>query len=385
MRGVLIALAMLVFAAGCGGGDGATDTTTEASAECEERRRAGGERSWLERSADDVARRRKTYALTFDTSCGPFTVTLDPELAPNTAPSLVALAEEGYFDDTIFHRVVPGFVIQGGDPTQSGSGPGYSTVDVPPSDAAYTRGVVAMAKSGAEAPRTAGSQFFVVTGADAGLPPEYAIVGEVTEGMDTVERIDALGVGDARRAAGRRLERHGHPDLMGKIAAIVLAAGEASRFGSPQQQLLLPRVLEQLGRTSVDHVVVVEGAHELVVLLDHPAARVVPCREWERGPGASLRCGLAALGGDVEAAVVVLADGPNLSPQAVERVLDDWRTRKSRRRVLRRRSEPSLVIGREDWAEIPDEGLHERPVRLIPCDDLGSPGDIDRPEDLESL
>ena len=133
-------------------------------------------------------------------------MTLDPELAPNTAPSLVALAEEGYFDDTIFHRVVPGFVIQGGDPTQSGSGgPGYSTVDVPPSDAAYTRGVVAMAKSGAEAPGTAGSQFFVVTGADAGLPPEYAIVGEVTEGMDTVERIDALGVGDGPAvAAGRR-------------------------------------------------------------------------------------------------------------------------------------------------------------------------------------
>ena len=75
-------------------------------------------------------------------------------------------------------------------------GPGYSTVDVPPSDAAYTKGVVAMAKSGVEAPGTAGSQFFVVSGADAGLPPEYAIVGEVTDGIDTVERIDALGVGD---------------------------------------------------------------------------------------------------------------------------------------------------------------------------------------------
>ncbi len=74
--------------------------------------------------------------------------------------------------------------------------PGYSTVDVPPSDAAYTKGVVAMAKSGVEAPGTAGSQFFVVSGADAGLPPEYAIVGEVTDGIDTVERIDALGVGD---------------------------------------------------------------------------------------------------------------------------------------------------------------------------------------------
>jgi cyclophilin family peptidyl-prolyl cis-trans isomerase len=93
--------------------------------------------------------------------------------------------------------VVPGFVIQGGDPTQtSAGGPGYSTVDVPPSDAVYTKGVVAMAKTGAEPPGTAGSQFFVVTADDAGLPPDYAIVGEVTDGLDTVERIDALGVGD---------------------------------------------------------------------------------------------------------------------------------------------------------------------------------------------
>ena len=139
----------------------------------------------------------KTYTLTFDTSCGSFTVTLDPELAPKTSASLVALANAGYFDDTVFHRVVPGFVIQGGDPTQTGAGgPGYSTVDVPPSDAAYTKGVVAMAKSGVEAPGTSGSQFFVVSGADAGLPPEYAVVGEVTDGIETVERIDALGVGD---------------------------------------------------------------------------------------------------------------------------------------------------------------------------------------------
>ncbi|HEU5010850.1 MAG TPA: peptidylprolyl isomerase, partial [Gaiellaceae bacterium] len=127
--------------------------------------------------------------------CGSFTVTLDQKLAPKTAASLVALADDGYFDDTIFHRVVSGFVIQGGDPTQSGSGgPGYSTVDVPPSDAKYTKGVVAMAKSQVEAPGTSGSQFFVVTGDDAGLPPDYAIVGTVTDGMDTVQRIDALGI-----------------------------------------------------------------------------------------------------------------------------------------------------------------------------------------------
>jgi cyclophilin family peptidyl-prolyl cis-trans isomerase len=136
----------------------------------------------------------KTYALTFDTSHGSFTVTLDTEVAPKTSASLVALARAGYFDDTIFHRIVPDFVIQGGDPTQTGTGgPGYSTVDVPPTDAAYTKGVVAMAKTEAEPPGTSGSQFFVVTADDAGLPPDYAIVGEVTDGLDVVEHIGTLG------------------------------------------------------------------------------------------------------------------------------------------------------------------------------------------------
>ena len=141
--------------------------------------------------------RARRYSLVVDTNCGSFTIALDPALAPKTTASLVALAKDGYFDDTIFHRVVPGFVIQGGDPSQSGSGgPGYTTVDVPPADAKYTRGVVAMAKGGTEAPGTSGSQFFVVTADDAGLPPDYAIVGKVTQGMEAVDRIDALGVGD---------------------------------------------------------------------------------------------------------------------------------------------------------------------------------------------
>ena len=121
-------------------------------------------------------------------------MTLDLESAPETTASLVSLAEDGFYDDTVFHRIVPGFVIQGGDPTQTGSGgPGYQTVDVPAADAAYTHGVVAMAKSGAEPAGTAGSQFFVVTGTDVGLPPDYAIIGEVTEGLDVVDLIGTLG------------------------------------------------------------------------------------------------------------------------------------------------------------------------------------------------
>ena len=136
----------------------------------------------------------KTWTLRFETSCGAFVVTLDTESAPATAASLVSLAEQGYFDDTVFHRIVPGFVIQGGDPTQSGTGgPGYSTVDAPAQDAAYTKGVVAMAKTQAEPAGTSGSQFFVVTGDDVGLPPDYAIVGTVTEGLDVVELIGTMG------------------------------------------------------------------------------------------------------------------------------------------------------------------------------------------------
>ncbi len=101
---------------------------------------------------------------------------------------------KGFFDGTHFHRIVPGFVIQGGDPTGTGKGgPGYTVQDVPPADSTYTKGVVAMAKTGAEPSGTSGSQFFVVTAADAGLPPQYAILGTVTKGLSVVDRIGKLG------------------------------------------------------------------------------------------------------------------------------------------------------------------------------------------------
>ena len=133
------------------------------------------------------------HRLVVTTNCGVFTITLNPRTAPNAAASLVALANDRYFDGTVFHRIVPGFVIQGGDPTATGTGgPGYSTVDKPSPNTTYPKGAVAMAKGGNEPPGTAGSQFFVVTG-DAGLPPEYAFVGEVTDGLDVVEKIGALG------------------------------------------------------------------------------------------------------------------------------------------------------------------------------------------------
>jgi cyclophilin family peptidyl-prolyl cis-trans isomerase len=134
----------------------------------------------------------KTYVATVRTTCGEFQITLDAKRAPKTGGSFVSLAKQGFFDATTFHRVVAGFVIQGGDPTGSGKGgPGYSVVEAPPRGLQYTRGVVAMAKTQLEKPGTSGSQFFVVTAEDAKLPPEYALLGKVTGGQATVDKIAA--------------------------------------------------------------------------------------------------------------------------------------------------------------------------------------------------
>lgn len=161
----------------------------------------------------------------------------------------------------------------------------------------------------------------------------------------------------------------------------MLAAGAATRFGAPKQVLLLPRVLERLAQTSVEDVVVVGGAHELG---DFAGTRVVDCPEWERGPGASLRCGLSALGRDAEAAVVVLADGPELAAGAVERVVSAWREGAGDLVAASYdgdRGHP-VVVGRSAWDTVPDDGLRALEPILVPCDDLGSPGDVDRPADL---
>jgi peptidyl-prolyl cis-trans isomerase B (cyclophilin B) len=136
----------------------------------------------------------KKWKLEIETNCGSFTIALDTRAAPKATASLVALAKEGYFDGTSFIRIVPDFVIQGGDPTGTGEGdPGYETVDKPPAGTRYTKGVVAMAKGDSDPPGSGGSQFFIVTGADTGLPPDYALVGRVTDGLDVVEKIGQLG------------------------------------------------------------------------------------------------------------------------------------------------------------------------------------------------
>jgi cyclophilin family peptidyl-prolyl cis-trans isomerase len=136
----------------------------------------------------------KTYDVVLKTNCGDFTIRLAVKTSPATTASFASLVQKGYFDGTVFHRIVPGFIIQGGDPTATGTGtPGYTTVDVPPPSTRYTLGAVAMAKGPAERPGTAGSQFFVVTTQDAQLAPEYAVLGKVVKGQAVVDRIGQLG------------------------------------------------------------------------------------------------------------------------------------------------------------------------------------------------
>lgn len=196
-RTALALTALLLTLAGCGGDtepSGSTTTAAQDDSGCAQVEAPAPKDDGGATKPTAKLDPAKTNTVTFATSCGDFTITLDVENAPSTAASVAALARAGFYNDTVFHRIVPGFVIQGGDPTASGSGgPGYQTVDKPADDAAYTEGVVAMAKTADEPAGTSGSQFFVVTAADSGLPPDYAIVGQVTKGMDTVKRIESLG------------------------------------------------------------------------------------------------------------------------------------------------------------------------------------------------
>jgi cyclophilin family peptidyl-prolyl cis-trans isomerase len=204
---------LLVVVAGCGGGGGtktaaipagggssaattsaSTTTAAPAPAGCKAVKAPKPKPNGKLQKPTTKLDSAKTWTATVTTNCGTFAFALNVRQAPNATSSIAYLAGRKFYDHTVFHRIVPGFVIQGGDPTGSGSGgPGYSTVDKPPRNAAYKQGVVAMAKTGSEPAGAAGSQFFVVTGADAGLPPDYAIVGKVTKGLDVVKRIGTLG------------------------------------------------------------------------------------------------------------------------------------------------------------------------------------------------
>ena len=143
------------------------------------------------------------------TSEGSFTIRLDDADSPSTVGSFEQLARKGFFDGTIFHRIVPGFVIQGGDPTGKGTGgPGYTTTDAPPGNTRYTHGLVAMAKTASDPAGTAGSQFFVVTAPDAGLPPDYAVLGRVVSGLAIVDKIGKLGDPQTEKPTKRVVVQH---------------------------------------------------------------------------------------------------------------------------------------------------------------------------------
>jgi CTP:molybdopterin cytidylyltransferase MocA len=154
----------------------------------------------------------------------------------------------------------------------------------------------------------------------------------------------------------------------------VLAAGASSRFGSPKQALLLEPVLERVRASSVDDVLVVLGAHEL-----EASARTVRCPDWGRGPGASLRCGLAVLPPETEAVVVVLADGPELEPAAIDRVIERWRAQPAP--VVAATYEGvrlhPVLLERDVWPQVPDDGARSLDAVLVACDDLSPPGDVD--------
>jgi peptidyl-prolyl cis-trans isomerase B (cyclophilin B) len=201
---LLIACLALV-ATGCGGDDSSTSTAASTAADTVAQADAGaaGCQSVAAPEPKQVDQRKPTKGLAADskavvklqTSCGEIDIALDAKRQPRTAASFAGLASDGVYDGLTFHRIVPDFVIQGGDPAGDGTGgPGYTITEKPPGDAQYTRGVVAMAKTEIERPGTSGSQFFIVTAEDAQLPADYAVVGTVVgdASLATVDKIAAV-------------------------------------------------------------------------------------------------------------------------------------------------------------------------------------------------
>lgn len=190
MRG-LVALAGVALVAGCGGDSDSAGNAGSCDVVVVDPDRSK-EITPLETG--------KEYTIEFETTHGSFTVELDEERSPCNGNSLMQLAEDGFFDGVTIHRIVPDFVIQAGrsDKAPDG-GPGYTTIDAPLPDTRYTKGVVAMAKTAADPPGTGGSEFFVVTGTDLQLPPDYATVGRIVQGTDVIERIGKLGSVETQR------------------------------------------------------------------------------------------------------------------------------------------------------------------------------------------
>ncbi|MEA2392596.1 MAG: hypothetical protein QOJ82_487 [Solirubrobacteraceae bacterium] len=212
-RSTPVLCAALVLA-GCGGGGDTKTTTSTTEAAAATAQQPGGcsrvaaprpkGRQTLARPTARLAP-GKRYTVALQTNCGTIRIRLATAQAPRTAASFASLVRRGFYDGLTFHRIAKGpsgedFVIQGGDPLGTGlGGPGFTVVERPPSDLRYTRGIVAMAKTQTEPPGASGSQFFIVTAADAGLPPDYALVGRVVGRDDAVRRITQVPADDQDR------------------------------------------------------------------------------------------------------------------------------------------------------------------------------------------
>ncbi len=198
---VALLLVCALLLAACGGGEkekasSPTETPAPAAETGCEKVPAAKPKAVKVPKPGEKLKKGKTYVARVLTNCGEFDITLDPARAPRTGGSFKTLADKRFYDGLAFHRIVAGFVIQGGDPQGDGSGgPGYTITETPPQDLTYSKGVVAMAKTETEPAGTSGSQFFVVTGEDAGLPPDYALLGKVTKGQDVVDKIGVAEVG----------------------------------------------------------------------------------------------------------------------------------------------------------------------------------------------
>jgi cyclophilin family peptidyl-prolyl cis-trans isomerase len=197
----LIALAGVALLAGCGGNPDPVNNVTSCEVEVNDPARAR-EITPLEAG--------KTYRIEFQTTHGNFTIELNEERSPCNGNSLMQLARAGFYNGITVHRIVPDFVIQAGHSEKTpGGGPGYTTIDPPLPETRYTKGVVAMAKTTTEPPGTGGSEFFVVTGDDLQLPPDYAVVGRVVEGLDVIDKIGKLGNAETQQPTEKIVIKRG--------------------------------------------------------------------------------------------------------------------------------------------------------------------------------